>query len=108
MKIHNGRNFAHAQDSNALNFCLRQNSAKLIRTFIGQFLKGNSMGPIKIHNGGNYAHAQDSDAYNLGPKKFLIVESLEIISQSYYLNNNWLHIVLKSIQKAILAILASC
>ena len=31
---------------------------KLIRTFIGQFLKGNSMGPIKIHNGGNYAHAQ--------------------------------------------------
>ena len=33
--------------------------------FIGQFLKGNSMGPIKIHNGGNYAHAQDSaDAYN--------------------------------------------
>ena len=31
----------------------------LIRTFIGQFLKGNSMGPIKIHNGQNYAHAQD-------------------------------------------------
>ena len=26
---------------------------KLIRTFIGQFLKENSMGPIKIHNGGN-------------------------------------------------------
>ena len=32
----------------------------LIRTFIGQLLKGNSMGPIKIHNGGNFAHAQDS------------------------------------------------
>ena len=31
-----------------------------IRTFIGQFLKGNIMGPIKIYNGGNYAHAQDS------------------------------------------------
>ena len=30
----------------------------------GQFLKGNSMGPIKIHNGGNYAYAQDSNAYN--------------------------------------------
>ena len=35
-----------------------------IRTFIGQFLKGNSMGPIKNLNGGNYAHAQDSNAYN--------------------------------------------
>ena len=31
----------------------------LIKTFIGQFLKGNSMGPIKIHNGGNYGHAQE-------------------------------------------------
>ena len=31
---------------------------------MGQFLKGNNMGPIKIHNGGNYAHAQDSNAYN--------------------------------------------
>ena len=31
--------------------------------FIGQFLKGNSMGPIKIHNGENYARAQDSNAY---------------------------------------------
>ena len=31
---------------------------------IRQFLKGNSMGPIKIHNGGNYAHTQDSNAYN--------------------------------------------
>ena len=28
--------------------------------FIGQFLKGNSMGPINIQNGGNYANAQDS------------------------------------------------
>ena len=39
-----------------------RNSGKLIRTFIRQFLKGNSMGPIKIHNGGNYAHAQDYKA----------------------------------------------
>ena len=31
--------------------------------FIGQYLKGNSMGPIKIHNGGNYADAQDYNAY---------------------------------------------
>ena len=41
------------------------------------------MGPIKIHNGENYAHAQDSNAYNF----------------SYYLHNNYLRIVLKSIQK---------
>ena len=64
IKIHRGGNYAHAQDSNAYNFCYSLNSAKLIRTFIGHFLKGNSMGSIKIHNGGNYAHAQDSDAYN--------------------------------------------
>ena len=31
---------------------------------MGQFLKGNRMGPIKIHKGGNYAHAHDSNAYN--------------------------------------------
>ena len=43
---------------------VRVNSAKLIRTLIGQFLKGNSMEPIKIHKGGNYAHAQYSNAYN--------------------------------------------
>ena len=35
-----------------------------MKTFIGQFLKENSMGPIKIHIGGNYADAQDSNAYN--------------------------------------------
>ena len=40
------------------------NSAKLIRTVIGQFLKGNIMGTIKIDNGRNYAHAQNSSAYN--------------------------------------------
>ena len=40
------------------------NSAKLIGTFIGQFLKGNSMAPTKIHNVENYAYAQDSNAYN--------------------------------------------
>ena len=64
IKIHNGGNYAHVQFLNAYNFCLRQNSAKLIRYFVGQFLKGNSMGPIKIHNGGNYAHAQLLNAYN--------------------------------------------
>ena len=37
---------------------------KIIRTLIGQFLKGNITRPRKIHNGGNYAHAHDSDAYN--------------------------------------------
>ena len=31
----------HAQLLNAYNFCLSSNSAKLIRTTIGQFLKGN-------------------------------------------------------------------
>ena len=36
---------------------------KLIRTFIGQFLKGNNMGTKKFIKG-NYAHAQDSNAYN--------------------------------------------
>ena len=41
-----------------------KNSAKLIRTFIEQFLKDNGMGSKIIHNGGNYAHAQYSDAYN--------------------------------------------
>ena len=34
-----------------------KNSTKLIRMFIGQFLKGNRRGLIKVHNGGNYAHA---------------------------------------------------
>ena len=32
---------------------------------MGEFLKGNRMGPIKIHNGGNYAHAQLLNAYKL-------------------------------------------
>ena len=48
IKIHNGGNYAHAQHLNAYNFSLRQNSAKLITKFIGQFLKGNIMGPIKF------------------------------------------------------------
>ena len=66
IKIHNGGNYACVQYSNAYNLTSVRVKiqAKLIRTFIGQFLKGNSMGPIKIHSGGNYAHAQDSDAYN--------------------------------------------
>ena len=38
--MQNGGNYAHAQLLNAYNFCLSSNSAKLIRTTIGQFLKG--------------------------------------------------------------------
>ena len=64
IKIQNGGNYVHAHHLNAYNSYLRQNSAKLLRTLIRQFLKGNSMGPIKIRNGGNYAHAQYSNAYN--------------------------------------------
>ena len=54
----------HAQTSNAYNFCLSQNSTKFIRTFMGQYLKGNNMTQIKNHNGGYYAHAQISNTYN--------------------------------------------
>ena len=54
--------YAHAQNLNTYNFCLSYNSAKLIMTIIGQFLKGNST--IKKQNGGNYAHAQLLNAYN--------------------------------------------
>ena len=57
-------NYAHAQLLNAYNFCHSYNSAKLIRTIIGQFLKGNKVAPYKIQNGGNYAHAQLLNAYN--------------------------------------------
>ena len=41
-----------------------QNPISLIRTIIGQFLKGNKIAPLKIQNGGNYAHAQHLNAYN--------------------------------------------
>ena len=44
-KNQNARNCAHAQLTNAYNFCLSQNSDKLIRTIIGQFLKGNKVAP---------------------------------------------------------------
>ena len=57
IKIHNGRYYAHAQTSNAYNFCLSGNSTKFIRTSMGQYLKGNNMAGIKIRNGGYYAHA---------------------------------------------------
>ena len=39
--------YAHAQISNAYNFCLSWNSTKFIRMFMGQYLKGNNMAPIK-------------------------------------------------------------
>ena len=37
--------FYHIQVSKAYNFCKSYNSAKLIRTTIGQFLKGNKIAP---------------------------------------------------------------
>ena len=43
IKIHNGGYYAHAQTSNAYNFCLSWNLTKFIRTFMGQYLKGNNM-----------------------------------------------------------------
>ena len=47
IKIHSGRYYGHAQTSNAYNFCLSRNSTKFIRMFMGQYLKGNNMEPIK-------------------------------------------------------------
>ena len=38
---------AHAHTSNAYNFCLSENSTKFIRMFMGQYLSGNNMAPIK-------------------------------------------------------------
>ena len=43
IKNQNGGCYAHAQTSNACNFCLSQNSSKFIRMFMGQYLKGNIM-----------------------------------------------------------------
>ena len=60
IKIHNGGNYAHVQDSNAYKLLLELKFSYII----GQFFKRNSMGPIKIHNGRNYAHVQDPNAYN--------------------------------------------
>ena len=50
IKNHNGRNYAHAQDSNAYNLLeLKFNlTYKNVHWIV---LKGNSMGPTKIHNG---------------------------------------------------------
>ena len=65
IKTHNnGGYYAHAQTSNAYNFCLSENSTKFIRMFMGQYLKGNNMAQTKTHNGACYAHAQTSNAYN--------------------------------------------
>ena len=47
IKNYNGGCCAHAQSSNAYNFCLSYNSTKFIRMFMGQYLKGNKMAPIK-------------------------------------------------------------
>ena len=57
IKIHNGGYYALAQTSNAYNFCLSWNSTKFIRTFMGQYLKGNNMAPKINHNGVNCACA---------------------------------------------------
>ena len=70
IKIHNGGNYVHAQDSMLITSVRVEIQLNLSKTFIGQYLKGNSMGPIKICNGGNYAHAQDYNAYNLFEIKF--------------------------------------
>ena len=43
INIQNGGNYAHAQGSDAYNFSLEG-------TFIGQFLKGCNIGPIKKFN----------------------------------------------------------
>ena len=64
IKNHNGGYYAHAQTSNAYDFCLSRNSIKFTRMFIVQYLKGNNMAQIKIHSGGYYAHAQTASAYN--------------------------------------------
>ena len=47
LKIHNGGNYAYAQDSNHYNFYLSKVkiSTKLIGTFIRQQLKGNNVDP---------------------------------------------------------------
>ena len=64
LKIYNSGNYAHAQDSNAYNFCWSSKTTKLTRTFISQLLRGYNMGLLKIYNSGNYAHAQVSGVYN--------------------------------------------
>ena len=64
IKIRNGGYYAHARIYNAYNFCLSLNSAKFIRTFMRQYLKGNNMAQIKMHNGAYCAHAQTSNSYN--------------------------------------------
>ena len=43
--MQNGGSYAHAPLLNAYNFCLSSNSAKFVRTTIGQFLKGNKISP---------------------------------------------------------------
>ena len=48
-----------------------------LRTFIGQFFKGNSMGPIKINGDGNYAHAQYCDAYDFSSLRVKIQLTLK-------------------------------
>ena len=63
INIHNGGYYAHAQASNAYNFCLSWNSTKFIRTFMWEYLKVNNMAQILNHSGG-YVHAQNSNASN--------------------------------------------
>ena len=48
IKIHNGGYYAHAQTSNAYNFCFSLNPTKF---FMGLFLKGHFFGIIKNHIG---------------------------------------------------------
>ena len=55
-----------------------------------EFLKGNSMGPIKIYNGGKYAHAQDlfeGCDWMRARNRDLVLE----IDRNYNLKNNCYH-----------------
>ena len=47
INIHIGGNYAHGQHSDAFNFSRVKIQLILQGTFIGQFLKGSNMGPIK-------------------------------------------------------------
>ena len=50
IKIHNVGTYLHAQILMLLTSVRGKKTAKLIRTFIRQFLKVNSIGQIIIHN----------------------------------------------------------
>ena len=91
-KIHNGRNYAHAQVSSVYNFCYGSNSTKFIRMFNRQFSKGNKMGLLKIRNGGNNVDAQDSSAYNFCSSSNSTKFIRTFIRTSIALSNLWWYV----------------